>query len=660
MFIKDYLKDETFLQQLEQSPIQELLIKIEVLDWEENPIDEIQGLATSGTLNLAGNSAVRRTANLSLIIKDKTAQGLAEIKSLISLNRKIELYVGYKNNTKWYPEEHIIWLPQGLFLISSASFSHNSSGSTISLQLKDKMCLLNGECGGTIGASTQFDEYETSSDTGEVVIAKPTIVQIIRELVNHFGGEDLGKILISDIDLKVKQVMKWVGADALYRYEDGVLTTDKRAGEEPAAVFSSGDDVGFIYVDFYYPGELIANAGDTVVTILDKIKNTLGNYEYFYDVYGYFIFREKKNFLNTTKATSVIEEMNNNNYLIDMTKSQVAYVFNDAKLVSSFSNSPQYNNIKNDYVVWGMRKTATGAQLPLRFHLAIDKKPIPGNTYKDIVFFTEEGSEIILAQKAHSKPKIGTEGYVYKENNKYFIWKDGAFVELKDDEYTVQDVTTTDWRDELYFQGIEAEYLGLDTNRYYTELKNEWPKFYQNLGDGTRGFLPEVKKQPGDIDFFLDFIDTGAAVGDLSVKNIGCRTKVINDDKINCVFEREIPDWILIETGTSETQQKKEEAQARGQKILQVSSVVYSNLGTGGTQNSAFEQIKSMLLEYTNYNETIQLQTIPIYHLEPNSLIEVSDIESDISGEYFINTISLPLSYNGTMSIAATKAIERF
>lgn len=660
MFIKDYLKDEAFLQQLEQSPIQKLLIKIEVLDWEENPIDEIQGLATSGTLNLAGNSAVRRTANLSLVIKDKTAQGLAEIKSLISLNRKIELYVGYKNNTKWYQEEHIIWLPQGLFLISSASFSHNSSGSTISLQLKDKMCLLNGECGGTIGASTQFDEYETSSDTGEVVIAKPTIVQIIRELVNHFGGEDLGKILISDIDLKVKQVMKWVGADALYRYEDGVLTTDERPGEEPAAVFSSGDDVGFIYVDFYYPGELIANAGDTVVTILDKIKNTLGNYEYFYDVYGYFIFREKKNFLNTTKATSVIEEMNNNNYLIDMTKSQVAYVFNDAKLVSSFSNSPQYNNIKNDYIVWGMRKTATGAQLPIRFHLAIDKKPIPGNTYKDIVFFTEEGSEIILAQKAHSKPKIGTEGYVYKENNKYFIWKDGAFVELKDDEYTVQDVTTTDWRDELYFQGVEAEYLGLDTNRYYTELKNEWPKIYQNLGDGTRGFLPEVKKQPGDIDFFLDFIDTGAAVGDLSVKNIGCRTKVINDDKINCVFEREIPDWILIETGTSETQQKKEEAQARGQKILQVSSVVYSNLGTGGTQNSAFEQIKSMLLEYTNYNETIQLQTIPIYHLEPNSLIEVSDIESDISGEYFINTISLPLSYNGTMSIAATKAIERF
>jgi hypothetical protein len=31
-------------------------------------------------------------------------------------------------------------------------------------------------------------------------------------------------------------------------------------------------------VDFVYPEELVGNAGETVVTILDKIKNLLGNY----------------------------------------------------------------------------------------------------------------------------------------------------------------------------------------------------------------------------------------------------------------------------------------------------------------------------------------------------------------------------------------------
>jgi hypothetical protein len=36
---------------------------------------------------------------------------------------------------------------------------------------------------------------------------------------------------------------------------------------------------------------LIANAGETVVSILEKIKNILGNYEYFYDIDGNFVFQ---------------------------------------------------------------------------------------------------------------------------------------------------------------------------------------------------------------------------------------------------------------------------------------------------------------------------------------------------------------------------------
>ncbi len=47
------------------------------------------------------------------------------------------------------------------------SLSHGTGGTTISLQLKDKMCLLNGECGGVIPASTRFDEYETIDENGE-------------------------------------------------------------------------------------------------------------------------------------------------------------------------------------------------------------------------------------------------------------------------------------------------------------------------------------------------------------------------------------------------------------------------------------------------------------------------------------------------------------
>jgi len=51
---------------------------------------------------------------------------------------------------------------------------------------------------------------------------------------------------------------------------------------------------------FTYPGELILSAGETVAGLLDKIAKTLGNHEFFYDVYGNFIFQEKRNYLNSS------------------------------------------------------------------------------------------------------------------------------------------------------------------------------------------------------------------------------------------------------------------------------------------------------------------------------------------------------------------------
>jgi hypothetical protein len=90
----------------------------------------------------------------------------------------------------------------------SPSLSHTTSGVTLSVQLKDKMCLLNGECGGVIPASTQFDSYDTTDEKGKIITKKIPIVEIIKEAVNHFGGEQLGKIIISDIDSRIKMVMK--------------------------------------------------------------------------------------------------------------------------------------------------------------------------------------------------------------------------------------------------------------------------------------------------------------------------------------------------------------------------------------------------------------------------------------------------------------------
>ena len=217
------------------------------------------------------------------------------------------------------------------------------------------MCLLNGECGGIIPAATQFDEYETINEKGQYVIERPTISQIIREVVTHFGGEQDGKVIISDLDTRIKQVMKWTGNTPLYFVDKPgsyrFTTNYNDVASESPKMFEYGEDIGFIYTDFTYPGELMETGGASVVTVLDKIKNVVGNYEYFYDIYGNFIWQEIKDYLNTTHATVELEKLNNEDYIIDISKGKKAFDFKDSRLISSYSNTPVFEKIKNDFIV---------------------------------------------------------------------------------------------------------------------------------------------------------------------------------------------------------------------------------------------------------------------------------------------------------------------
>jgi hypothetical protein len=49
---------------------------------------------------------------------------------------------------------------------------------------------------------------------------------------------------------------------------------------------------------------------------------------------------------------------------------------------------------------------------------------------------------------------------------------------------------------------------------------------------------------------------------------------------------------------------------------------------------------------------------VPIYYLEPNTIIHVTDERANIDGDYNITKLTIPLTYNGTMNITATKAAE--
>lgn len=402
-----YLNDWDFLKEIDNLIVQERYVKITLLDYKtEKELDSIEGEISDGSLTKDGSSAARCSCSLSCTV-DGYSYNIYDIKSKYSINKKIFVEIGIANDTNKHKEIPIVWFPQGVMIITDFSIS-SSAGGAISIQLKfkDKICLLDGTVGGMLPATTRFDILTELVD-GESVNKKVPVYQIIQEAVNHFGGEPISNILIEDIPDKARRALKWTSATPLWilsreeTSESGLQTINYYAyrqddfgsidsGNWDGQCFRAGYDVGFVYEDFVYDKELTFNAGSTIVQLLDTIKNWLGNFEYFYDEYGIFHFREVKNYLNTSVSTyEWTKNFTDKDYIYNPVNSGVTYDFTDGVNLISMSATPQYQNIKNDYVIIGKNKTA-GGSTDVIYHFVIDEKPtITEEGYSNILLYTD-------------------------------------------------------------------------------------------------------------------------------------------------------------------------------------------------------------------------------------------------------------------------------
>ena len=631
----EYLNDMDFLTQLDKLHMRVQYAKIILLSFkDEEPIKEIQGSITSGNLSVNGSSAIRRTINLTMLASIDNSN-LEDIDNEISINKKIKVLIGYDNPLKSYKNYgDIIWFPCGLFVLSSANISRSTSGWNISITGKDKMCLLDGTAGGTLPASITFHESLVQLDNGDVEIQYPTIFQIIYEAVNHWGGEAIENIIITDIDEEIKMLVRYMGDKPVY-FSNDYQSLSFEAQEDYPHMFSYGQDAGYKYTDFTYPGELILNAGDTVVTLLDKIVSTLGNYEYFYNIDGKFVFQEIKNYLNTG---SPLLELSPEDYVRSYNNAKFLYSLTDLDTTTAITRNPKYDNVKNDFYVWGKRKTSTGVEVSIRYHLAIDDKPDIDLAMQNMWEVKDKKSNLIVR-------------YDFNTLDDYSV-----------DDYTVTLVGTPcdEWREELYRRALNAQVSNSVYDNYYdSELIAEWRNLYNPMNknwDATNHWNPDVFNDPGSINFWLDFIDTSSALGKYSIKNIGRRTKVVNNNDIKTVYNSEVPDVVFIEGLDQDLIVKY---QGIGQRFFILTNEYYDMFSISTTGTSCFDQIREMMYQNLCYNTTISLTCLPKYYIEPNNIIRVEDKDSNIYGNYQITQYSLPLTYNGTMSITATEVLTR-
>lgn len=819
------LYDKEFLLQLDQCQHKVVYARITALTFQETPIEYVEGRVTQGSINLDGASAVRRTCSLTMVASEFNYSDY-----YWGLNTKFKLEIGLENTIdSTYPD--IIWFNQGIYLITSFSTSHSTSSFNISIQGKDKMCLLNGDVGGSLESSVDFGQIEEQSPNGVWTIRQLPIYEIIRNLVHVYGGEPYHNIVINDLEKYGLELLEYrydiplflyreinnpVYTNALLGGEDisckvhyadgsiavGTLDTIRDdafesmvdtlvdLGTSPQieiegkrwhiAKITYGQTAGYRLTDLVYAGELVAKAGESLTSVLDKIKNMLTEFEYFYNLEGQFVF-QKKQALKT--AMWQFDDVRQPTNYVDRNRS---YEFYGGGLITSFNNNPNLLNLRNDFSVWGEKTTATGDKVPIHFRYAIDKKPTRYNRitveatnpqlieynkkyktflqgqasalfttneydWREIIYqmamdyysynFLDDFELRVAAANPIDYPtgRTGYEQYyidlqgfwreIYYPGFENLFNADGEVVAYSELVNQIKNLTEQLFgvppaKDSIYENnvgGIEVDLAtlrnapyegsgiaGKTKQQYINEWWSESPPRYEfyyeedggtktpirNDEDGYLGMLTdyyfrqkgtlETKKyeltwveekfhglnkddyyrhdhenaywnskvfeNPELLNFWFEFLDTEGELQQFSVKSIGTRSKVVNDNNVKSIYYRETPSVIYGEDSAIVNEE--------GFRYIHAANI--DHMFTMSTQGkSAKDRLDELLYEHSYCIESATINSIPIYYLEPNTRIYIYDEKAGLDGDYIVSKLTIPLAYNGTMQITATKAAEK-
>ena len=809
------LLDNIFLEKLFTAYDREIYAKITALNFDELPTEEISGKVTGGSINVDGTSACRRTCSLTLVANEVNINDY-----YWGLNTKFELQIGLTNRIdEKYPEiiwfkEGIYLITTFSTALGTSNYTINIQGKD-KMGLLDGTI-----GGTLTALSYDFGREDYIDENGVSHRRKLPIRDIVTELIHEYAHEPWENIIVQDLDDFGVELLQYRGTatNPLYLFFninsqeveqmtlDGSFTVYKGRqiscaisnienivfevndkGEEvkgkyynlnelytvsnPTAFklnrndkeenyyiikITTGQTCGYRMTDITYAGDLIANVGETVVSVLDKICKMLGDFEYYYDTEGKFIFKRKnqyiyKSFNHHTTTESSQSYVENSAYI-----SPTVWDFTGSTLVTSFNNTPNLSELKNDYSLWGTRKSLTGNDLPVHLRYAIDKKPtyyktLRGDAYGTTMFRDQIRDEI--TKEVHREMDIVI------NDNPNFTYVNGGMdyneIINRRVEEKLKDIIIVDWREIIYQMAIDyrrfnhCDDFGLKVQevngkqfdgkyiyprgvtgyeQYYIDMEGFWrqiycPQYdyttitlsenqyinakpgeyfvkywntddencyearylykdittadltYNDISNGVLhtvsspynltttyyykpdpkewidGWNPIVNNSPESLNFWFDFLDDGGDIERYGTSFVGDRPKAVNDSMIKSIYFRETP--TLIFTDNIAKIDKK-----LGYSYLQYSPAMASLFTMSAQGKDAIDVLYEHLYKNSYCIESVTVNALPIYHLEPNNMINILDTRAGINGTYVMTKFTLPLTYNGTMSITATKAVE--
>ena len=171
-------------------------IKLEILNFQYNVVDEISGNLTAMSVNIDSESDLRRSCNLTFVVTDVSFDVKAGNK--IWLDKLCRPWVGYEN----IYTGKIQWYNQGIYLINAPSWRYNATTHELSLAGLDLASKLTGLRNGELeGIPTKIP---AGSSVREAMIAAIELAGFSKYTISECKDVD-GNIIAVPNDIEIAQ-----------------------------------------------------------------------------------------------------------------------------------------------------------------------------------------------------------------------------------------------------------------------------------------------------------------------------------------------------------------------------------------------------------------------------------------------------------------------
>lgn len=288
--------------------VRDLHIKLNILNFNFNVVDSIEGNCLSGSVQNDANADIRRTCNLSFVLTDSSLDVQPDGK--IWLDKYIQIYVGIDD----IRTGEIAWTNMGIYIINQPSYNYDAVTRTLSFEGMDLMAKLTGARNGYIAglAGEDITLIQTGQNVREVIIGILKQNGFDRYVVSECLNVD-GYIQEVPYDMKFEQGSTWYDVlselrNILPQYQiyfdiDGVFHYELIPSSEAEPVMITKD----IWVDNVISEE---DAID-----FDNVKNSIEVYGVLHDT-QYFSDAEKSVVEGNNISLTVDEEATETEYTI--------------------------------------------------------------------------------------------------------------------------------------------------------------------------------------------------------------------------------------------------------------------------------------------------------------------------------------------------------